>query len=454
MATIGVLGVAVRANTKNFQKGMKRATKRMDAFIKKGKVLAIRAAKIGAVFAGAAAAGITFMIKKQLLAIDTAAKLSRTIDITTERLQGLRLAAEISGSSAENMDKALLKMSRGLGEAKQGLGTAKEGLEVLGISIDDIIDKSPDKQIAIIADEINKLGTTAEKNAVAAQLFGRAGQELINTFAEGSRGLEKFHREADKLGIAFSNIDAAQVEAANDAMLRLGKLFDGIFTQLTIKVAPFIEATTRKLVEMGTAGEGVSMKLVNAFDFILRSIAKMSDLLSLAESGWLKFASVIQQGSAFILSSLVPVIESIESMLELLGIETTGKTSGLLKQIDILEKAAKKSAEESRKAWDDFLNETAQGDVRNFVQQIKDEAKKAAEDAEKRARRGARGGAAGLGGRGVGVGREINLSRTAVAGISGIKPAQEIKSKQIDETNRILKSINKKVGKQQKAKAS
>ncbi len=77
-----------------------------------------RMAKVGAVMTVAAAAGLAYMVKRQMDAIDVIAKLSDRLGIATEDLVGLQHAASISGVSTESLNKSLdytFKSGRGYG---------------------------------------------------------------------------------------------------------------------------------------------------------------------------------------------------------------------------------------------------------------------------------------------------------------------------------------------------
>jgi len=454
MATIATLAVSVQARTKKFNKGMKKAGKTLSRFAAKAKMVAIRGAKIGAALGAAALAGIAVFVKKQLSAIDATAKLSDRLGIATEDLQRLRFAAKITGADAETLDKSMEQLSKRLGEAAQGLGTGKDGLKALGIELDDIIGKDPAEQFKIIADAVEKLGTQEEKVAATTQLFGRSGTKLVNTLALGRSGIEKLGNQADKLGLSFNRVDAAKVEQANDAMTRLGALFEGVFARLTIEFAPFIEKAANKLVEMGTSGEGAAKKVLKGFEFILLAVAKTADFISLLNAAWLKFASLVQTGASAIVESLIPVLETFRDLGNLLGIDTGITIEPLLDQAILLTDAARKTRKESEKAFANFTSGAQQGKVRAFFDRLRADADDVARKAGAAADLYAKGdknrkkitnGPGGLASR-AGKAREVNLTRIAVSGFSKSRAQeQRVSDPQLKRTNFILAEISKKL---------
>ena len=252
-----------------------------------------RMAKAGAVMATAAAAGLTYLVKGQMDAIDIIAKLSARLGIATEDLVGLQHAASISGVSTEALNKSLEMFTRRLGEMTMGSGEAQRGLDMLGLKTEELIRLSPAAAMGIAADRINRLETQAEKAAAAYFLFGRAGAQLVNMFKVGSEGLKEFQREAEKLGLTLSNIDAALIEAANDAMTRARASVTGLVRVLTIKLAPRIVELANKFTDVVLANEEMvesafigCAKLVDYLSRPIRSLMIMKDLLELSEEIW------------------------------------------------------------------------------------------------------------------------------------------------------------------------
>lgn len=220
----------------------------------------------GATMALAGVGGIGYLIKQQMTAIDANAKLSDRLDITTQSLIALQHGAKIAGVEKETLNKSLEIMTRRLGEVNMGVGQAKYALDSLGLSADELAGKSVDEAIGIIADQLNRLPNSAQKAAAANYLFGRSGQQLLNLFEEGSAGIDKYRAEVDRLGISYDRIDAAKVEAANDAITRMQAAATGLAQTLVITLAPHIEAVADSMTEGMTAGDGFGKALSKAME--------------------------------------------------------------------------------------------------------------------------------------------------------------------------------------------
>jgi len=229
-----------RSQVKQFSRTIKTGIKRIAGF--------------GAALSGLSVAGLGVMLKRTMSNIDATAKLSRQLGITTEKLQGLRHAAEITGPGAETLDKGLAVLSKRLGEAAMGSGEARQALEQLGLSPASLMAMTPDEAFYRIADAMQGVATQSEKNAIASKLFSRANQELVNTLALGSEGLVKHQTEAARLGKTYSNLAAEDVENANDAITRLQASLSGAAVAATTELAPAIRDVAETLAEVDWTG--------------------------------------------------------------------------------------------------------------------------------------------------------------------------------------------------------
>ena len=248
MATIAVLDIAFRARTKAFTAGVRGAGRTIGRFVHRT-AAGMKMAAGGFVALGAAVVGAGYamsrFLKPTMKAIDNVAKLSDALGISTEALTGMQYASRIAGTSIEQFDKALKIMSRRVGEAAIGSGEGATAMRDWGLSVDELLSRSPDEQFGLIADRMNELGSQSEKAAMAADMFGRSGVELINVLSLGSKGIEQMIRQNVLLGGSFSDIDADKIEAANDAWTRMGVVVKGIRNRLAIDLAPTIEKVAR-----------------------------------------------------------------------------------------------------------------------------------------------------------------------------------------------------------------
>lgn len=240
--TVGKLVVTLTARTGKFQKGLRKAGSMVGNFASGVAGITKKIFKFGAIMATAAVAGIAYFTKQAFASIDATAKLARQIGISIDGLRGLNRAAIITGASQEDVTKAVGVFTKTIGEAAvRGIGLGKDALDALGLSAEDLIKLPVDQSVAIIADEMNKLGTQSEKAYVASKLFGRGGLAMINTLALGSKGLAEMTAGAITLQGSLSAFDAAKVEEANDAIADMRLTWTGMFERIAVVTAPMVK---------------------------------------------------------------------------------------------------------------------------------------------------------------------------------------------------------------------
>jgi len=274
MANVGSMVVSLVAKTGNFRKSMYKSRKTLNSFSSGIASVAKSVSRFAAVGLGVAATATTLLIRKQMQHIDVIAKLSDRIGVSTEFLSAYGHAAKITGTSQEEFNKAIEMFIRRLGEITQGTGEAKYGLEAIGLTVDDLIHRNPEEAFKIVAERIKTLGTQAEKAAVAYRFFGRSGSKMLNLLESNLEGVVK---EAERLGITFNRIDAAKVEAANDAMTNLKAAISGLGQELAIKFAPTLQTVADMLTNAITGTESLGNTILTVFENASLAVAKFAE---------------------------------------------------------------------------------------------------------------------------------------------------------------------------------
>jgi len=238
MATIATLMVSLGMNTAKFESGAKRSRTSL-ADMAQGAV-ALNSVIGIANAAGGAISSMYRTFAEQSAKIDSTGKLSDRLGFKTEDLVALQHGASLADVGAEQLTTALEKMTVNIGKAKKG-GELGKMFQGLGLDSKKLINTSPMTALGEIADALNDVGSTAERNAAAVQIFGKSGAEMLTLLQGGSAGLAEMREEADKLGITFDRFGAEQVARANDAMTRLNNIWTGVKQQVVIGLAPALE---------------------------------------------------------------------------------------------------------------------------------------------------------------------------------------------------------------------
>ena len=327
MATIANLAVSLTARIGNFEKGFMKARKTVMRFASDIGRHIKTVTMFGAAIAGLAAGAMLRLAGQQRAVIDEMSKMSRVLGLTTEQLAGYQHAASLAGVDSDAFTKSVTRMNRTIADAESGLSTAKRELERVGLSAEALAGMSTDQRIKVIADRYNSIGDAAARSSFLMNVFGRAGLGMGNLFEQGAAGIEAAQKEAEKLGLTFNAVDARMVEEANDAITRMQALITGAARRLAIQLSPYIQAAADYLRDMGMAGEGMGAHVTNAFNYIIKAVARAADYFELLKAGIYGFQAVVQGVAHFVISIFSEIGKAITDVINLIpgmNVEFTG----------------------------------------------------------------------------------------------------------------------------------
>lgn len=378
MATIATLNIGMRVGTQQLAKGLDKARGHLATF--KSAVMGAGTAfagLAGALAAGVSIAALTKLTQDAMGAIDATAKLSDRINTTTESLVGLRHAAELSGASASGLDASMEKLAVNIGKAQGGAKGVQDAFASVGLSADELANMDSSEAFKLIADGINELPTASQKAEAAMAIFGKQGVSLLNTLAAGSDGISAMQKEAEELGMTYSRIDAAQVEAANDAIDRAKKRFQGLGNQLAIQLAPYIEAAAEKFTEFSTQWLDWGQIVETTIDWVVTGLGIVADVFhTLKLLGQAYFTLQVNLFS-MVVEAITSIGEGLEYLVNLIpGVEVSF-SKGMRNMTNSLHEYAKTQREQ---LWAGFLEEPPSTGIKNFFDEIKTGAREAAEE--------------------------------------------------------------------------
>lgn len=445
MATIANLAVSVTARIGKFRKNLASATKRAQRF---GRDVSRHIKRAGAAFgllAASAAVGLGALVQSQLKAIDSTAKMSRVLGFSTEELTGYQHAIALAGGNSEQFNKAILRMNRTIADAEAGLSTAIREIERAGLSVEDFAGLSTDQRIKLLAERYDGIGDAAGRASFLMNVFGRAGASVGNLFEQGADGIARAQKEAEKLGLTFSAIDARQVEAANDAFTRFRNLIVGVGRTLAIRVAPFIQELSDRLVAMGTEGEGAAGLVSRAIEHVIRAIAKLADMFHLLRAAWFGFQSIVLAGAALILNFMNSLAKGTFEVLNFItGRNVRYEDTFLFQITEDFNKAQERATQNASNAWDKFTS----GENSKKVDEFFTAAEKRSRDFAKTAARSFDDSIPddfGVSDQKTAQFKQVDLSRVFIGGLQAMTAKTQETS---DETTHdILREISGKVGK-------
>ena len=140
---------------------------------------------------GVSLAGIGAMIKSSIDSADALDEMAQRTGIAVESLSLLVPAAELSAVSTEKFEAGLKKLATGMLEAATGSEASAQNFEALGVAVQnqDGTLRDSEQVLLDLADRFQAMPDGVEKAALAVDIFGKAGAEMIPFPTRGGRVL-------------------------------------------------------------------------------------------------------------------------------------------------------------------------------------------------------------------------------------------------------------------------
>lgn len=261
-------------------------------------------------------AGLVGMAKKTLEAGDAMYDMSQRTGVAVESLAKFKKAASLSGTDLDAVAKALGKLSKGMYEASQtGKGPTAEALKVLGVSATDATGKlrSADAVLLDVATKFKTMPDGAQKTALAMQLFGKAGAEMIPMLNMGGDAIDKlkvkmtsaFAEKADQYSDKLTNLSGKVGALGADIMIIALPALDKMADAITALVDGFnkLDPTLRGVI--------VAVALLAiSFGGIIMIVGALASAITAIGTAWAGMSAAIAGGTlASYIAGIATVIQ-------------------------------------------------------------------------------------------------------------------------------------------------
>ena len=261
---IATLTIEMAANVARLREEMSAAVgivKDSSAQIKKYAELAEKA--LGLLGIGLTAKALLNFARNVIDAADALDEMSGRIGVSAKELSGLQLAYKQAGMGNEAMASSLAKLSREMSEGNAGL-------RALGVNTRNA-DGSLRGTTAVlldVADKFTGMQDGATKTALAMEIFGKSGAEMVPLLNGGAEGISQMTAMAEKLGLVIEDGVAKQAGDFNDTLELLGLGMQGIGTRIAAQLLPTLNSLAGSFLESMTSGD----RLRGVADFLAASL--------------------------------------------------------------------------------------------------------------------------------------------------------------------------------------
>jgi hypothetical protein len=171
--------------------------------------------------------------------------MSKKTGWATESLSELRHVAKLSETSLEALEVGLKKMSSTIVDADDGMASAALAFEKLGINLQTLKGMAPEQQFWTIANAISAIEDPTLKSALAVDIFGRSGTDMLPMLSESTAAIDAMKQQAHDLNLVFDKESAEAADAFSDSK----EVLLGALTGLGNAVATIVMPDIQKLMD-------------------------------------------------------------------------------------------------------------------------------------------------------------------------------------------------------------
>ncbi|RQU14187.1 hypothetical protein DF152_17110 [Burkholderia cenocepacia] len=182
--------------------------------------------------------------------------LSQQTGISMQNLQQWAYVTESAGLKTSEAAKSLEAFEQAQNKAAHGNKQAEAAFTALGISMQQVKALSPHDALLAVADAFAQSQDGAAKAAIAQELFGQSGEQLIPTLNRGASGIRDLENEASKLGGVLSDETNKRLAELKEHTEQAHARWEAMSRGAKAQLVPAIEAVT------GALSDNASMKPV------------------------------------------------------------------------------------------------------------------------------------------------------------------------------------------------
>lgn len=268
--TLARLSVELAANTAAFQQDMGKAARIAEQEMKG---VADAAMKVGGLIGAGLAAGaaaFTALAKQSINAADEMGETAQKIGMSTESLSAYSYIAKMSGTDTDTLTNAVKKLNVNVVDAARGQGAAKDAFAALGIELKDQNGQLKDSDTIIreVSGRMSEFEDGAVKTALATDIFGKAGADLIPMLNQGEEGFAALTKEAEQMGLILSTETANAAGEFNDSLDRMKSAIAGNVNTVVAQMLPVFNQLAGDMAKASMEGgvlTGIANGLAVAF---------------------------------------------------------------------------------------------------------------------------------------------------------------------------------------------
>ena len=303
--TQDLTGVTNEASEKAGKDGGEKFASKFGSAVKSAGVAiggAITAATAAAVGTGKAFVNAT---KETATYGDVVDKTSQKLGISRDAFQSYDYVLNLAGTDMASMTTGMKTLTNRLDEAKNGSEDAQAMFASLGFSMDDLATMSREDLFEKTISGFQGMEDSAERAALANDLFGKSGQNLTPVFNMTAEETEELIKQAHDYGMVMSDEAVSASADYVDAMTTLDKTMTGLKNNMMTQFLPGMTSIMEGLAAVFAGDESGIAQVQEGLTSLIGNLVMFApQFFQLAQT----LVMSILQGFAPLLPSLVNAI--------------------------------------------------------------------------------------------------------------------------------------------------
>jgi len=248
---------------------------------------------------------------------DEVDKMSQRLGLSREGFQKWNYVMSQSGIDINATRTGMKNLTNLLDDATKGSKTASEMFSRLGYSLSEVQGKSQEEIFEMSIRALQNMSSETERAALANDLFGRSGQEMLPLLNTTSEATQQLLDRASQLGFVMSDEAVTAAVVFGDSLDDLKSAFAGVKNSIMGDVLPGFNLVVEGLIGLLTGGENAREKIKTG---VAETIATVRDILPQIKEILLTIIDVAAEVIPEIIQSIVGFL--VENLPEILKMGT------------------------------------------------------------------------------------------------------------------------------------
>lgn len=264
----------------------------------------------------AAVAAIALYTTALLHNIDATNKQARNLETTTQKLLGVKYAADLAGIGSRQMSISLNELAKAMEEAAEDPASkAAARFRQLGIATEGLNRRDVIDVFLQMADAFNAHSGAGAKAIITQELLADRSKVMAQFLNQGSGAIRGQAQELEQLGGVFGAELGDRIEQFNDNATRMKYALQGVAIAVLAELSPQMESLSNQMVQFVKDGDSVSY-VAGAISSVFNVLAKTVVYLW----GGIKVLAILVGGPLY--AAWLAQLSGLKAMIQLYQIFT------------------------------------------------------------------------------------------------------------------------------------